>query len=53
MKAIYIKQFAKRWYLVWSDTGQTIVSFPTEFEAYGARRAIMQLKQRKPVIESE
>jgi len=46
MKPIYIRQFVQRWYLVWTDTGQTIASFATEFEAYAARRAI--LKQQKP-----
>lgn len=41
MTQIYIKPFAKRWYLVWSDTNQTICSFATEFEAYASRRAIL------------
>jgi hypothetical protein len=45
MKPIYIKKFVGRWYLVWSDTGQTIVSFPSEFEAYAARRAILNSKK--------
>ena len=47
MKPIYIKQFVNRWYLVWTDTGQTIVSFASEFEAYAARRAIIQSKQQE------
>jgi hypothetical protein len=41
MKSIYIRQFVSRWYLVWSDTHQTIASFSTQFEAYSARRAIL------------
>jgi hypothetical protein len=41
MKHIYIREFVGRWYLVWSDTHQTIASFPSEFEAYSARRAIL------------
>ena len=47
MKPIYIREFSKRWYLVWSDTHQTIASFATEFEAYAARRAIIQSKQQE------
>jgi hypothetical protein len=41
MSSIYIKPFAHRWYLVWTDTNKTICSFATEFEAYAARRAIL------------
>jgi hypothetical protein len=41
MKLIYIKEFYGRWYLVWSDTNQTIASFASEFEAYASRRAIL------------
>jgi hypothetical protein len=41
-KPIYVKQFAKRWYLVWSDTGRTIASFASEFEAYSARRSMIE-----------
>lgn len=41
MRSIYIKQFAKRWYLIWSDNNQTICSFATQFEAYSSRRAIL------------
>ena len=41
MKSIYIREFVGRWYLVWSDTHQTIASFATQFEAYAARRAIL------------
>lgn len=44
-KAILIKQFVNRWYLYWADTGRTIVSFPTQFEAYSARRAILKHKE--------
>ena len=42
MKPIYIREFVGRWYLVWRDTNQTIVSFKTQFEAYSARRAILK-----------
>ncbi len=42
MKSIYIKQFCNRWYLVWYDTGRTIASFPSEFEAYAARRSMIE-----------
>jgi hypothetical protein len=42
IKPIYVKQFAKRWYLVWSDTGRTIASFASEFEAYSARRSMIE-----------
>jgi len=42
MKPIYIKQFAKRWYLVWTDSNRTIASFPSEFEAYAARRYMIE-----------
>jgi hypothetical protein len=42
MKPIYIKQFANRWYLVWTDTNRTIASFPSEFEAYAARRFMIE-----------
>jgi hypothetical protein len=41
-KPITIKQFANRWYLVWSDTGRTIASFASEFEAYAARRFMIE-----------
>ncbi len=44
MKEIYIRQFVGRWYLVWTDTNQTIASFATEFEAYSARRSILSSK---------
>jgi len=33
-KPIFIRQFAKRWYLCWAHSGQTI--------AYGARRAMIE-----------
>ena len=42
MKLIYIKEFCGRWYIVWSDTHQTIASFRTQFEAYSARRALLK-----------
>ena len=45
MKPIYIKQFAQRWYLVWRDSGQTIASFASEFEAYAARRAMIEYNE--------
>lgn len=41
-KPILIRQFVNRWYLYWAKSGQTIASFRTQFEAYGARRAILQ-----------
>jgi len=41
-KPILIKQFAKRWYLFWADSGQTIASFATQFEAYAARRSVLE-----------
>ncbi len=41
-KPILIRQFAKRWYLCWAHSGQTIVSFATQFEAYSARRAMIE-----------
>jgi len=44
MKEIYIREFDGRWYLVWTDTNQTIASFKTQFEAYSARRAILSSK---------
>jgi hypothetical protein len=46
MNHIYIKQFVNRWYLVWSDTGRTIASFPSEFEAYAARRSMIEYNKK-------
>ena len=43
---ILIKQFANRWYLHWADSGQTIASFATQFEAYGARRAMIEYNKK-------
>ena len=43
---ILIKQFAKRWYLHWVDSGRTIASFPSEFEAYAARRAMIEYNKK-------
>jgi len=43
-KSIYIEEFVGRWYLVWTDTNRTIASFKTQFEAYSARRAILNHK---------
>lgn len=40
-KKILIREFVGRWYLYWADTKQTIASFPTQFEAYASRRAIL------------
>ena len=40
-KPILIRQFVSRWYLYWADTGQTIASFATQFEAYSARRSLI------------
>lgn len=39
---ILIKEFVNRWYLYWAHSGQTIASFPTQFEAYSARRAVIE-----------
>jgi hypothetical protein len=47
MKPIYVKQFVNRWYLVWSDTGRTIASFPSEFEAYAARRYMIEYNKTR------
>ena len=44
---ILIKQFAKRWYLYWADSGQTIASFATQFEAYSARRAVIEYNKNR------
>lgn len=41
-KPILIRQFVNRWYLYWTDTGKTIASFATQFEAYSARRSLIQ-----------
>jgi hypothetical protein len=38
---IGVRQFVGRWYLFWRDTNQTICSFASEFEAYSARRSIL------------
>jgi hypothetical protein len=40
-KAIYITEWNGKWYLSWSDTKETIASFHSQFEAYSARRAIL------------
>ena len=45
-KPILIKQFANRWYLHWADNGRTIASFPSEFEAYSARRAMIEYNRK-------
>lgn len=45
-KPILIRQFVNRWYLYWADSGQTIASFATQFQAYGARRAIMKYSKK-------
>lgn len=44
-KPILIREFVSRWYLYWADSKQTIASFRTQFEAYAARRAILQSLQ--------
>lgn len=41
MKPIGIREFVGRWYLYWTSDQQTIASFPTQFEAYSARRFIL------------
>ena len=43
---ILIKQFAKRWYLHWADTGQIIASFATQFEAYAARKSVIEYNKK-------
>ena len=45
-KPILIKEFAKRWYLYWADNGRTIVSFATQFEAYAARRSMIEYNKK-------
>jgi len=45
-KPIVIKQFAKRWYLHWADTGQIIASFATQFEAYAARKSVIEFNNK-------
>jgi len=45
-KPILIKQFAKRWYLYWADNGRTIASFASEFEAYAARRSMVEYNKK-------
>lgn len=40
-KPILIREFVGRWYLYWADSNQTIASFRTQFEAYAARRSIL------------
>ena len=45
-KPILIKQFVNRWYLYWADNGRTIASFPSEFEAYSARRAMIEYNKK-------
>jgi len=49
-KPILIRQFVNRWYLYWANSGQTIVSFATEFEAYSARRALIQSLQNNGTL---
>lgn len=45
-KQILIKQFAKRWYLYWADNGRSIASFASEFEAYAARRSMIEYNKK-------
>jgi len=45
-KPILIKQFVNRWYLYWADTGQTIASFASQFEAYAARRSVIEYNKK-------
>ena len=44
-KPILIRQFVNRWYLYWAKSGQTIASLATQFEAYSARRFLIQSLQ--------
>ena len=46
-KPILIKQFAKRWYLYWADNGRPIASFATQFEAYAARKSVIEFNNNK------
>jgi len=46
-KPILIKQFANRWYLYWADNGRTIASFATQFEAYAARKSVIEFNNNK------
>jgi len=46
-KPIVIKQFVNRWYLHWADTGQIIASFATQFEAYAARKSVIEFNNNK------
>jgi len=43
---IFIKQFVNRWYLHWADTGQVIASFATQFEAYAARKSVIEFNNK-------
>ena len=43
---ILIREFVNRWYLYWAHNGQTIASFPTQFEAYSARRAVIEYNKK-------
>jgi len=45
-KPILIKQFVNRWYLHWADTGQIIASFATQFEAYAARKSVIEYNNK-------
>jgi len=44
---ILIKQFYNRWYLYWADNGQKIASFATQFEAYSARRFMIEYGKKE------
>lgn len=41
MKPIGVLQFCGRWYLYWKHDKVTIASFPSETEAYSARRYLL------------
>lgn len=41
MKPIGVRKFCERWYLYWKEDKITIASFASEFEAYSARRSIL------------
>ena len=45
-KPILIRQFVDRCYLYWADTGQTIASFASQFEAYAARRSVLEYNKK-------
>jgi hypothetical protein len=41
IKPIQVRYFCQRWYLYWTHDKVTIASFPSETEAYSARRYLL------------